>query len=301
MAAQRSGADRSQARGADRAETCRPGAAQTCGRRSRPKPAARSAAVANGRRARRRRLARMLRPAERRHHPGVSAADRELGQAGSTWSRSARCRTAPQAADKPALGTIKLEADTKVALTERLVSFAEDEDRRGQLPDACPRSRCARSPRRSTRRCPTDERVIALDRVLANVDKSAIVAEERRGHQGRSAADLLQQDAGGDRQPRRRADLEPDQGQRPEVRGQHELGSVPARADEHLLPAQQRRVAEGAPTSKGPWTPAGTLPDSFKKLPADENWKDVSANLPGQAGRRVGRAEGVRQPAARRS
>ena len=33
---------------------------------------------------------------------------------------------------------------------------------------------------------------------------------------------------------------------------------------------------------KGPWSPAGTLPDSFTKLPADDNWKDVKANLPGK-------------------
>jgi hypothetical protein len=33
---------------------------------------------------------------------------------------------------------------------------------------------------------------------------------------------------------------------------------------------------------KGPWAAAGTLPDSFKKLPADENWNDVRANLPGK-------------------
>ena len=26
---------------------------------------------------------------------------------------------------------------------------------------------------------------------------------------------------------------------------------------------------------KGPWTAAGTLPPSFSKLPADDNWKDV--------------------------
>ena len=69
--------------------------------------------------------------------------------------------------------------------------------------------------------------------------------EERRGREGRSAHDLLQQDAGGAREPRRRADLEPDQGERPEVRGQHQLGSVPARADQDLLPAQQRDLAEG--------------------------------------------------------
>ena len=35
--------------------------------------------------------------------------------------------------------------------------------------------------------------------------------------------------------------------------------------------------------AKGPWTPAGTLPGSFAKLPAEENWKDVKANLPGKA------------------
>ena len=33
---------------------------------------------------------------------------------------------------------------------------------------------------------------------------------------------------------------------------------------------------------KGAWAPAGTLPDSFKKLPAEDNWKDVLANLPGK-------------------
>src|SRR6185295_6790997 len=33
---------------------------------------------------------------------------------------------------------------------------------------------------------------------------------------------------------------------------------------------------------EGPWEPAGTLPGSFKKLPADDNWKDVKAALPGK-------------------
>ena len=33
---------------------------------------------------------------------------------------------------------------------------------------------------------------------------------------------------------------------------------------------------------KGPWTPAGTLPDSFTKLPAEDNWTDVKAGLPGK-------------------
>ena len=34
---------------------------------------------------------------------------------------------------------------------------------------------------------------------------------------------------------------------------------------------------------KGPWVAAGQLPASFTKLPADENWKEVRAALPGRA------------------
>ena len=33
---------------------------------------------------------------------------------------------------------------------------------------------------------------------------------------------------------------------------------------------------------KGPWSPAGKLPPSFAKLPADDNWKDVKAHNPGR-------------------
>ena len=44
----------------------------------------------------------------------------------------------------------------------------------------------------------------------------------------------------------------------------------------------------------------GKLPDSFKKLPADDNWKDVKANLPGKRSQRR-RSEGLRQPRSRRS
>ena len=39
-------------------------------------------------------------------------------------------------------------------------------------------------------------------------------------------------------------------------------------------------VAEGR-RREGPWTPAGTLPDSFTKLPDDDNWKDVKASAAG--------------------
>ncbi|HEX5885121.1 MAG TPA: hypothetical protein VFY67_11335, partial [Pyrinomonadaceae bacterium] len=37
----------------------------------------------------------------------------------------------------------------------------------------------------------------------------------------------------------------------------------------------------------GAWSLAGKLPDSFNKLPSDDNWKDVRANLPGTPVKRV--------------
>ena len=44
----------------------------------------------------------------------------------------------------------------------------------------------------------------------------------------------------------------------------------------------QPQLADRRPTVEGPWKPAGTLPGSFAKLPADDNWKDVKAALPGR-------------------
>ena len=58
---------------------------------------------------------------------------------------------------------------------------------------------------------PDDERVIALDRVLANLDKSQIVPKNVEGIKA-DPPDLLQRDTGGDRESRWRTDLEPDQG-----------------------------------------------------------------------------------------
>ena len=37
-----------------------------------------------------------------------------------------------------------------------------------------------------------------------------------------------------------------------------------------------------APAVSGPWIPVSKLPDSFKKLPADDNWTEVKAAVPGK-------------------
>ena len=59
----------------------------------------------------------------------------------------------PKGAAKPALGTVKVESDTSVALDERLVSFSELKITESNFPDAAARSAQDASSRRSPRRC----------------------------------------------------------------------------------------------------------------------------------------------------
>ena len=88
---------------------------------------------------------------------------------------------------------------------------------------------------------PDEERVIALDRVLASLDKSQIIPKNVEGVKAdpppiffsETPAVLVNID--GD------PIWSPIKEQRPEVRRQHELGPLPARADEDALPAQRRR------------------------------------------------------------
>src|SRR5678816_3053284 len=77
-------------------------------------------------------------------------------------------------AEKPALGTIKIEADTQVALTERLVNF-----QKMQIAEANFQTLTKEQVREITAQIDKtmtgDDRVIALDRILANLDKSGII------------------------------------------------------------------------------------------------------------------------------
>ena len=198
---------------------------------------------------------------------------------------SAPCRIAARRATSRRWARSSSRRTRKSLWTDRLVSFQQMKIVEANF-QTLPKEQVREITAAIDKAIPDDERVIALDRVLANVDKSQIVPEERRGHQSRSPDHLLQQDARGHRESRRRADLEPDQGERPEVRGQHELGSCSSTSPRTPTTCATTTTWLKATDVKGPWSPAGTLPDSFKKLPADDNWKDVKANLPGQADQR---------------
>jgi len=75
---------------------------------------------------------------------------------------------------KPALGTLKLESSTSVAADQRLVSFSEFKIAESNFPTV-PREQVKTIVSEITTAMPLDERVIALDRVLANIDTSAII------------------------------------------------------------------------------------------------------------------------------
>ena len=145
----------------------------------------------------------------------------------------------PKGAAKPALGTIKVESDTRVSLDERLVSFSELKISEPNF-STLPREQLRTLVEEIGTSIPLEARVIALDRVLASIDTSKIVPEERRGRESGSAADLLQQDAGGPREHRRRSGLGADSAERSHVGRQHQLGPVPARSDQDLLSPRRR-------------------------------------------------------------
>ena len=127
---------------------------------------------------------------------------------------------------------------------------------------------------------PAEDRVIALDRVLANLDKSQIVPKNVEGIKAdpptiffsKTPAVMVNLDGEPIWSPIRDNDL------KFAVNTNWDLFQhVPS----DTLYLRHEKSWLKAAEVKGPWSPAGALPESFKKLPADDNWKDVKASLPG--------------------
>ena len=182
--------------------------------------------------------------------------------------------------DKPALGSIKIEADTRVALEERLVSFQPLKITEANFP-TLQKEQIRDITAEIDKALPPDERVIALDRVLASVDHSQIVpknvdtvkADPPPVYFSKVPAVMVNLDGEPIWSPIEGNDL------RFAVNTNWDLFQIEATKTFYL-----RNEASWlkATDIRGPWTPAGTLPASFSKLPADENWKDVKAAVPGK-------------------
>jgi hypothetical protein len=185
----------------------------------------------------------------------------------------------PSAA-KPTLGTVKIESDTAVSVEERLVRFASihvTETNFGSLA----RDQVQDLLAAVENGIPDGERVIALDRVLVNVDQSQILPKNVEGvkadppvifYSPKSAV-LVNIDGEPVWSPIQNNDLKFAVNTNWDL-FQHEPSKT------YYL--RHERVWLKASDIKGPWTAAGKkLPESFSKLPADENWKEVKASLPG--------------------
>src|SRR4051794_1575719 len=185
----------------------------------------------------------------------------------------------PKGAPKAALGTITLEANTNVAVAERLVNFSDlaitastfstltDEQRKTAVADI-------------KAHMPPEDRVIALDRVLAYIDKSRIVPKNIDGLKAdppvifysATPAVLVNIDGEAIWSAIKDNDL------KFAVNTNWDLFQYPPTGTFYLLKDKSWLQASSV---TGPWKPAGALPDSFKKLPADDNWKEAKAAIPG--------------------
>jgi hypothetical protein len=183
-------------------------------------------------------------------------------------------------ATKPEIGTIKIESDTKVAVTERLVSLKPLTIAEVNFPSLA-REKLQTLTTEIDKAIPDDERVIALDRMLANLDKSQVVPKNVEGVKSdppqiffsNTPAVIVNLDGEPIWSPIKENDLKFAVNTNWDLFQHGPTNTFFLRNNDNWLKATD---------IKGPWSPAGTLPESFKKLPADDNWKDVKANLPGK-------------------
>jgi hypothetical protein len=182
--------------------------------------------------------------------------------------------------DKPVVGTIRFEATTTVALADRLVNFQNMKIVEANF-QTLPKERVREVTTEIDKALPDDERVIALDRVLANLDKSMIVPKNVEGIKAdppaiffsKTPAVIVNLDGDPIWSPIKENDLKYAVNTNWDLFQHLPTNTLYLRHNDAWLKATD---------VKGPWSPAGTLPDSFKKLPAEDNWKDVKANLPGK-------------------
>jgi len=182
--------------------------------------------------------------------------------------------------DKPALGTIKAEAETKVSVTERLVDFSILRITESNFPTLS-KPEMQEIVAEITRGIPQHDRVIALDRVLAGIDKSQILPKNVDGVKADPPAVFFS------KTPAVIVNIDGDPIWSP-IAGTDLKYAINTNWDLFELATSKtfylRHDATWlkATSLDGAWTPAGTLPGSFRKIPADDNWTDVRAAVPGQ-------------------
>jgi hypothetical protein len=183
-------------------------------------------------------------------------------------------------APKPHLGSVKIDADTKVSVAERLVNFSPLKIDEANFP-SLGRDKLTEIVAEINNVVPDHERSIALDRVLASVDRSQIMPKNVEGVKSdpptvffsKKPAVLMVLDGEPIWSPIKENDLKFAVNTNWDLFQHGPTNTFYLRSDASWLQAAD---------VKGPWTVAAQLPDSFKKLPADDNWKEVKAAVPGK-------------------
>ena len=181
----------------------------------------------------------------------------------------------------PSLGTVRVEANTSVAVAERLVSFSDFVITSANFPTLS-REQLTAVAGEINAAVPRNERVIGLDRVLAAVDTSQIKPRNNAGVKAdppvvfysTTPAIVVNLDGSPIWSPIKENDL------RFAVNTNWDLFEYPTSSTYYLRNGNAWLKASSV---EGPWTPAGTLPDSFAKLPDNDNWKDARAAIPPHA------------------
>ena len=186
---------------------------------------------------------------------------------------------APKGAAKSELGTVKFEAETEVSVEERLVRFVTLRLTESNFPT---RSRDQiREVTAGVVACyPDTSRALALDRVLAAIDRSQIMPRNLEGlkadpppiYFSKRPAVLVVLDGDAIWSPIQDNELKFAVNTNWDLFQQTPTNTLFLRVDGAWLTA---------PQLGGPWEPARDLPASFKALP-DPDWKEVKANLPGE-------------------
>ena len=185
----------------------------------------------------------------------------------------------PTGAKEPALGTIKIEGPTTVSVDERVVKF-DMKITEYNFKTLSPEQ--VKTLVADVQALPERERVLDLDRVTAAVAKSPLAVKNVEGikadppkvYWAPAPAALINLDGEPIWSPVKDVDL------RYAVNTNWDLF-------EHTPPktfyARYNESWLQATAVTGPWSAvSGKLPDSFAKLPADDNWKEVKAALPGK-------------------
>lgn len=181
---------------------------------------------------------------------------------------------------KPELGTIQLWSPTSVSMDDRLVELTKLQIKEIKFA-GLGKDQSQEAVKELQAAIPTAPMVISLDRVLAAVDKSQISAkgvavktDPPPIFNSTRPAILVQFDG--------EPILSP-------IEGTSLKYVVNTNWDVFLDTASNlyflRNDTYWLQTSdpKGAWEPVKKLPEGFSKLPADDNWKEVRANIPGKS------------------